>query len=181
MVCLYGKQATHQGNTGEGLHHGTEKQPFGSLGRSSRKKKHYTRLGQPEWAGQKAATGWLNGLNFPIKLARQVFTNKDGSSGIFYLACSKLAAGWDEITTTYQKRWKVEAFHKSLKSNAAFAKSPAHTAKTQANPLFASLVAVFKRACLTPNKKLNHFSLRSKLYLKAIRMAFDELQTLRAA
>jgi hypothetical protein len=64
---------------------------------------------------------------------------------------------------------------------AAFAKSPAHTAKTQANHLFASIVAVFKMECLTISKHLNHFALRSKLYAKAIRGAFDELQVLRAA
>ncbi len=145
------------------------------------KAKRYTRLDQLVWTEQKAIKGWLKGLTFPVKLARQVFTNKDGSSGTLYLVCSRLAAEWDEITTTYQKRWKVEVFHKSLKSNAAFAKSPAHTAKTQANHLFASIVAVFKMECLTISKHLNHFALRSKLYAKAIRGAFDELQVLRAA
>jgi hypothetical protein len=35
--------------------------------------------------------------------------------------------------------------------------------------------------CLTIRKNLNHFALRSKLYAKAIRIAFDELQVLRAA
>jgi hypothetical protein len=30
-------------------------------------------------------------------------------------------------------------------------------------------------------KHLNHFALRAKLYTKAIRVAFDELQVLRAA
>ena len=41
----------------------------------------------------------------------------------------------------YQKRWKVEEYHKSLKSNLGFAKSPAKTTRTQTNPIFASLVA----------------------------------------
>ena len=30
-------------------------------------------------------------------------------------------------------------------------------------------------------KKVNHFALKSKLYLKAVRSAFDELQQLQAA
>ena len=88
---------------------------------------------------------------------------------------------WREITTTYQKRWNVEVFHKSLKSNAALAKSPAHTARTQANHLFASIVTVFKMECLTLRKNINHFALKSKLYIKAIRTAFDKLQAFRAA
>lgn len=152
-----------------------------ALSEKDRKENRYTRLDQLAWTEQKAITGYLKGLTFPVKLARQVFTNKDGSTGILYLVCSQLAVEWDEITTTYQKRWKVEVFHKSLKSNAAFAKSPAHTAKTQANHLFASIVAVFKMECLTISKHLNHFALRAKLYAKAIRGAFDELQVLRAA
>jgi len=75
----------------------------------------------------------------------------------------------------------VEVFHKSLKSNAAFAKSPAHTALTQANHLFASIVTVFKLACLSIHKKLNHFALKSKLYLKAIGAAYRALQAIRGA
>ncbi|PWQ92095.1 IS701 family transposase, partial [Leucothrix pacifica] len=110
-----------------------------------------------------------------------VFTNKDGSTGILYLVCSQLDASWDTITTVYQKRWNVEVFHKSLKSNAAFAKSPARAPKTQSNHLFASIVAVFKMEKLKMSTKLNHFALKSKLYVKAIRTAFDELQILRAA
>lgn len=74
----------------------------------------------------------------------------------------------------------MEGFHKSLKSNAAFTKSPAHTDRTQANHLFASIVAVFKMECLTVRKKINHFALKSKLYIKAIRTAFEELQVFRA-
>jgi hypothetical protein len=74
----------------------------------------------------------------------------------------------------------VEVFHKSLKSNAAFAKSPAHTPRTQANHLFASIVAVFKMECLTVKKKLNHFALKAKLYRKAIKTAFEELLAFRA-
>lgn len=152
-----------------------------ALSEADWKKKRYTRLDQLEWPEQDAITGWLKGLNFPVRLARQVFKNKDGSEGILYLVCSKLECGWHDITTTYQKRWKVEVFHKSLKSNAAFAKSPAHTVRTQANHLFASIVAVFKMECLTVRKKINHFALKSKLYIKAIRSAFEELQAFRAS
>lgn len=152
-----------------------------ALSEADGKKKRYTRLDQLEWPEQEPLTGWLKGLNFPVRPVRQVFKNKDGSEGILYLACSQLACGWREITTTYQKRWKVEVFHKSLKSNAALAKSPAHTARTQANHLFASIVTVFKMECLTLRKNINHFALKSKLYIKAIRTAFDKLQAFRAA
>jgi hypothetical protein len=83
--------------------------------------------------------GYLKGLKFPVRLARQVFTNKDGSTGTLYLACSQLTADWNTITTVYKKRWNVEVFYKFLKSNAALAKSPAHRVKPQSNHIFSLL------------------------------------------
>lgn len=152
-----------------------------ALSEADHKKTRYTRLDQLDWPEAGVVTGWLKGLAFPVRLARQVFTNKDGSTGTLYLVCSELNASWKTITTVYQKRWHVEVFHKSLKSNAAFAKSPARTPRTQANHLFASIVAVFKMEKLKITTKLNHFALKSKLYLKAIRTAFDELQAMKPA
>lgn len=147
-----------------------------ALTEADRAKGNFVRIDQIEWSEQKAVSGWLKGLSFPVQLARQVFTNKDGSTGMLYLACSQLAADWDTITTIYQKRWNVKVFHKSLKSNAALAKSPARRVNAQANHVFASIVAVFKMERLKIRTKLNHFALRAKRYLKATRSAFDELQ-----
>lgn len=152
-----------------------------ALSETDSKEHRYTRVDQIAWSEQTAITGWLKGVNFPVRLARQVFKNKDGSTGTLYLVCSQLDASWDIITTTYQKRWQVEVFHKSLKSNAAFANSPAHRARTQANHLFASIVAVLKLEALKIKHKLNHFALRSKLYIKATRTAFEELQAIKAS
>lgn len=67
-------------------------------------------------------TGYLKGMGMPIKLTCQVFTNEDGSSGVLYLATNDLALGYADITTIYQKRWKVEEYHKSIKSNLGLAK-----------------------------------------------------------
>ena len=151
-----------------------------ALSEENRKQKCFTRLDPLEWPETGIVTGGLKGLNFPVRLTRQIFTNKEGSTGTLYRVCSPLDASWETITTVYQKRWQVEVFHQSLKSNAAFAQSPART-HTQANHLFASIVAVFKREKIKMCTKLNHFALKSKLYVKAIRTAFDELQALRAA
>lgn len=38
-----------------------------------------------------------------------------------------------QVAAIYEKRWKVEEFHKSLKSNAAVAKSPTRMVITQWN------------------------------------------------
>ena len=134
-----------------------------------------------DWSEPKVKTGWLKGTNFPVQLIRQVLTNQDGSSGIRYLAGSDLEADWDTITTIYQKRWKIEVFHNSLKSNAATAKSPARRVASQANQVFASIVAVFKMEKLKMTTHLNHLAFKSKLYLNAIQAAYEELQLLQTA
>ena len=139
----------------------------------------FIRIDQLSWTEQKPAQAWLKGLDFPVLLSRQVFTNKDGSTGILYLAGSDLDCDQAAIQTIYQKRWKVEVFHKTLKSNAALAKSPTQRVRTQGNHVFLSIYAAFRLECLSIKHKLNHFALRAKLYLKAVRLAFDELQTLK--
>ena len=139
----------------------------------------FIRIDQLPWTEQEPAQAWLKGVDFPVLLSRQVFTNKDGSTGILYLACSDLDCDQAAIETIYQKRWKVEVFHKTLKSNAALAKSPTQRVRTQGNHVFLSIYAAFRLECLSIKHKLNHFAPRAKLYLKAVRLAFDELQTLK--
>jgi len=144
-----------------------------------KKEGRLTRIDQLDWQGQGPAKAWLKGLDFPVLVVRQAFTNKDGSTGILYLACSDLGCDTAAIEAIYQKRWKVEVFHKTLKSNAALAKSPTQKVRTQGNHVFLSVYAAFQLECLSLKHKLNHFALRAKLYLKANRIAFDELQTLK--
>ena len=124
---------------------------------------------------------WIKGLDFPVLLLRQVFTNKDESTGEMFLACSDLTCDGETIETIYQKRWKVETFHKTLKSNAALAKSPTRRVRTQSNHCFMAIYAAARLEGLRVKHRLNHFALRSRLYLKAIRYAFDELQILKTA
>ncbi len=114
-------------------------------------------------------------------MVRQVFKNKDGSTGVLHLVCSDLTCDYDAITTTYKKRWQVEVFHKSLKSNANLAKSPTRTLRTQSNHVFMAIYATFKLECLSITNKLNPFALCRKLLINASRTAYAQLQLFRAA
>ena len=125
--------------------------------------------------------GWLKGYGNEVLLVRQVFTNKDGSTGLLNLVCSDLTCDGDTVAALYKKRWKVEVFHKSLKSNAALAKSPTRRVTTQNNHVFMSIYAVFKLECLSMTRKINQFAIRTKLYIKATRQAYTELLAMRAA
>jgi hypothetical protein len=122
---------------------------------------------------------YLEGVDFPLLLARQVFTNADESVGILHLVTSDFALDNTQMITIYKKRWKVEEYHKSLKQNASLEKSPTKTVTTQSNHFFASLVAYFKLECLKLATNLNHFALKTKIYTKALFSAFKELQDLK--
>lgn len=106
---------------------------------------------------------YLEGVEFPVRLVRQVFTNEDNSTGILYLIASDLTMTYDQIIATYKKRWAVEVYHKSLKQNASLSKSPTQTVTTQANHFFTALCAYTKLEMLSVSKKLNHTALKSKL------------------
>jgi len=121
---------------------------------------------------------WLEGVDFPLVLAKQVFTNGDGSTGTLYLVSSDTTLDFGQLTSLYQTRWKVEEYHKSLKSNLALAKSPTRTTVTQTNHLFCSLFAFVKLELLRVKTTTNHFALKTKLYMAALRTAFEQLQTL---
>ncbi len=121
---------------------------------------------------------YLEGVDFPFVRAKAVFTNEDGSSGILSLVSSAPPLSFADLTTNYQKRWHVECDPKSLKQHVSLAKSPTQTATPQTNHFFAALCGLIKLERLKVDTKLNHFALKSKLYLNALRSAFSTLREL---
>lgn len=126
-----------------------------------------------------AITVYLKGSDFPMQLTKQVFTNQDGSTGELYLVTNDLSIDVAATNTTYDKRWGVEVFHKSLKQNVGLEKSPTKHEISQCNHVFAAMIAWTKLELLSVKEQSNHFALKTKLYVKALRAAFDELQTLK--
>ena len=124
--------------------------------------KRFTRIDEVDLPENTLIQGWLKVYDEPLLFVRQVFKKKDGSTGILHLVCSDLNCSHEAITTTYQKRWKVEVFHKSLNSNAHLAKSPTRTVRTQSNHVFMSICATFRLECLSIKNKLNPFALIRK-------------------
>jgi len=121
---------------------------------------------------------YLEGVDFPLLLAKQGFTNEDGSTGILYLVSSDTTRAFHDLTTNYHRRWQVECYHKSLKQNVSLEKSPTQTETTQTNHFFAALCGFIKLERLRVETKLNHFALKSKLYLNALHSAFFALRQL---
>jgi hypothetical protein len=125
-------------------------------------------------------TVWLEGIDFPLRLIRQVFKNEDDSTGILYLVSTDLELTDEQIKTIYKRRWKVETYHKSIKYNASLAKSPTKTPRTQINHLFASLCAYIRLESMTKITGNNHFALKAKIYIESLKAAMRELQKLTA-
>ncbi|MBF0539042.1 MAG: transposase [Nitrospirae bacterium] len=140
----------------------------------------FVRVDSLIWEQNEPCLVYVKGLDFPVLLIREVFKNKDDSEGILYLVCSDTDLSYDRIAAIYKKRWKVELFHKSIKSNASLSKSPTKTVRTQSNHFFAAIYAFFKLESLNIKHQLSHFALKNKLYLKALQASFSALQSFRA-
>jgi hypothetical protein len=124
---------------------------------------------------------WLKDLDFPVLLVKQVFKNEDGSiQGCRFLVSNDLSLSYNDFATIYKKRWSVEEYHKSMKQNASIAKSPTRSIKSQSNHLFCAIWAYVKLEKLKFQTNLNHFQLKAKIYLKALKAAFGELAYIKA-
>jgi len=129
---------------------------------------------------EEGKTVWLESLDFSLRLVRQVFKNEDGSTGVLYLVSSDPELTDEQITTIYKRRWKVETYHKSIKCNASLAKSPGKTSRTQLNHLFASLCGYIRLESISKLIGNNHFALKHKIYISALKAAMCELQQMAA-
>jgi hypothetical protein len=149
-----------------------------ALSLEDKKQDRYARVDKLAIEPDTVLTIYLEGVDLPLHLVKQIFTNGDGSIGILYLVISDLDLTYDAITTIYKKRWNVESYHKSLKQSALLAKSPTKTITTQSNHYFASVCAYIKLEMLKVATKTNHFALKAKLYINVLRSAFQTVDTL---
>jgi len=149
-----------------------------ALSQADQQQGRYVRVDTLELEAHAATIIYLEGVDFPLVLVKPVFTTEDGSVGLRSLVSSETTLAFDDLTTTYHERWQVECYHKSLKQHVALAKSPTQTVTTQTNHFFAALCGFIKLERLTMRTKLNHFALKSKLYLNALHSAFSTLRAL---
>ena len=121
---------------------------------------------------------WVEDVPFALLLTKEVFTNKDGSTGERYVVTDDLTLSAAQMIKLYQKRWTVEVYHEALKQNASLEKSPTRTPTTQRNHLFASLCAYIKLESVKIKTGVNQFALKSKIYAAALKTAYQELVNL---
>jgi hypothetical protein len=149
-----------------------------ALSLADKQQGRYVRMDTLELEKNVTYAVYLEGVDFPLLLVKQVFVNEDNSMGILYLVTSDTTLSYDDITTIYRTRWNVEPYHKSLKQNASLEKSPTQTVTTQTNHFFAAVCAFIKLEMLKGTTRLNHFALKTKLYVNALQEAFSTLREL---
>jgi hypothetical protein len=64
----------------------------------------YTRVDTLKLEAHASKLIYLEGVDFPLGLVKQVFTNEDGSVGIRYLVFSETTLSFDDLTTTSHER-----------------------------------------------------------------------------
>lgn len=123
---------------------------------------------------------WLKDMNFPVLVTKQVFKDEDNQQvGVRFLVSNDLSLSHDDFVSLYKKRWSVEEYHKSLKQNVSIAKSPTRTLIAQTNHVYCAIWAYIKLEKLKIVTHLNHFELKAKIYLKALKAAYQELAIIR--
>jgi len=119
---------------------------------------------------------WLKGPAFPVQLLKKVFKNENGTTGTLYLVSNDMHCSAERLYEVYQKRWRIEEYHKSIKQNASLEKSPTKVVRSQKNHIFASVIAYCKLEFLKTKTSLSHFGMKYMLLMKANRAAFLELE-----
>lgn len=152
-----------------------------ALSQQDKQQGKFIHVSQVPLESQQVRQVWIKGVNFPVQLTRQVFINKDRSEAELWLVTNDMSLDYEQITTIYEKRWKVEEMHKSLKQNALLGKSPTKMERTQCNHIFAAMLAFVKLERLKIKERLNHFALKAKLHLKMTKAAFEELRSWQTA
>jgi IS4 transposase len=123
---------------------------------------------------------FLKGYNKPLRLIGLYVkngTNFDSAKG--YLITNDMESSVETLIEIYQKRWKVEEFHKSLKQNINIEHSPTKTITTQLNHIFFTLLAFIELEKVRVGLNQNHFSIIRGLYINATKQAFSEISSLK--
>jgi hypothetical protein len=125
---------------------------------------------------------YLEGYEKPLRLIKQVVKNGDDGESIYlYLVTNDINLSFDEVLEIYKRRWKIEEYHKSLKQNLHIEHSPTKVETSQRNHIYLAVCGFIKLEKLRLNYKMNHFAIKEKIYIEALRSAYQKVQELQVA
>ena len=138
-----------------------------------------TKLSQADLEEGDVVPVCLNLLEFQVRIMKKVFTNENGTQGTLYLVTNHASLNADTLYSTYQKRWKIEVYHKSLKNNVSLAKSPTKVKRSQLNHIFAALYAFVQLESLKLKNSKNHFQMKREIHIYSLKKAAEKLKEMR--
>ena len=125
---------------------------------------------------------YLEGYKDPVNLIKQVVKNGDDDKSVYlYLITNDITLNFQEVLEIYKKRWKIEEYHKSLKQNLKIEHSPTKVETSQRNHIHLCVCAFIKLEKLRLNYKINHFALKEKIYIEALKSAYEKVSELKCA
>jgi hypothetical protein len=125
---------------------------------------------------------YLEGYEKPLRLIKQVVKNGDDDKSIYlYLVTNDIGLSFDEVLEIYKRRWKIEEYHKSLKQNLKIEHSPTKVETSQRNHIHLAVLGFIKLEKLRLNYKMNHFSIKEKIYIEALKAAYQKVGELQVA
>ena len=104
------------------------------MSQEDRKKKRFIRVDELDFPEQTAVQGWLKGYAKAVLIVRQVFKNRDDSTGILHLVCSDLTCDYDAIPLELQKTVAGESISKTLEVQCQPGQVPRANRANRANP-----------------------------------------------
>jgi len=153
-----------------------------ALTESERNKGRYVNISTIDIEGGSSRLVYLEGYKKPLKLIKQVVKNGDDDESTYlYLVTNDIDLSFDKILEIYKRRWKIEEYHKSLKQNLHIEHSPTKVETSQRNHIHLAVCGFIKLEKLRLNYKMNHFAIKEKIYIEALRSAYQKVQELQVA
>jgi len=125
---------------------------------------------------------YLEGYEKPLRLVKQVVKNgDDGESTYLYLITNDIDLSFNKVLEIYKRRWKIEEYHKSLKQNLHIEHSPTKVELSQRNHINLAVYGFIKLEKLRLNYNMNHFAIKEKIYIEALKSAYQKVEELQVA
>ena len=141
----------------------------------------YVNISTIDIEGGSSRLVYLEGYEKPLRLIKQVVKDgNDGESNYLYLVTNDIDLSFQEVLEIYKKRWKIEEYHKSLKQNLKIEHSPTKVETSQRNHIHLTVLAYIKLEKLRLNHKMNHFAIKEKIYIEALRASYEKVKELMA-
>ena len=153
-----------------------------ALSEKERNKGKYVSISGIDIEGGSSRLVYIRGFEKPLKLIKQVVKNgNDGKSTYLYLVTNDIDLSSNEILEIYKRRWKIEEYHKSLKQNLHIEHSPTKVETSQGNHIYLAVLGFIKLEKLRLNYKMNHFAIKEKIYIEALKSAYQKVGELQVA